>query len=167
MLLFSDESGFCLHPKLGRVWAKKGTQPFVVTRSQHHKRLNIFGWVDPLSGRHGIVKQDRGNTDGFLGMLTTILWRYRKVMIELWVDQARWHKGDRVLDFVTQSRRLRISYIPKYHAELNPQERLWRTMRYEETTNTYYEIEDEMRNCIFKGSQTWRSTKILSLCHVI
>jgi len=29
-------------------------------------------------------------------MLTTILCRYKKVMIELWVDQARWHKGDRV-----------------------------------------------------------------------
>jgi hypothetical protein len=79
MLLFSDESGFCLHPKLGRVWAKKGTQPFVVTKSQHHKRLNVFGWVDPLGGRHGIVKQDRGNTDGFLGMLTAILCRYKKV----------------------------------------------------------------------------------------
>lgn len=167
MLLFSDESGFCLHPKLGRVWVKKGTQPFVVTKSQHHKRLNVFGWVDPLSGRHGIVKQDRGNTDGFLGMLTAILCRYKKVMIELWVDQARWHKGDRVLDFVTQSRRLRISYIPKYHPELNPQERLWRTMRYEETTNTYYETEDEMRSCIFKRSQGWKPTKILSLCHVI
>jgi transposase len=167
MLLFSDESGFCLHPKLGRVWAKKGTQPFVVTKSQHHKRLNVFGWVDPLSGRHGIVKQEKGNTDGFLGMLTAILCRYKKVMIELWVDQARWHKGDRVLDFVTQSRRLRISYIPKYHPELNPQERLWGTMRYEETTNTYYEAEDEIKSSIFKRSQSWKPTKILSLCHVI
>ena len=66
MLLFSDESGFCLHPKLGRVWAKKGTQPFVVTKSQHHKRLNVFGWVDPVKGRHGMIKRPKGNADGFL-----------------------------------------------------------------------------------------------------
>jgi transposase len=127
MLLFSDETGFCLHPKLGRVWAKKGSQPFVLTKSEHRKRLNIFGWV----------------------------------------DQARWHKGYRVAEFLSQHRRLAISYIPKYHPELNPQEILWHTMRYEETTNTYYENEEEMSLSIFTRSQSWRPQKILSLCHLI
>jgi transposase len=167
MLLFSDETGFCLHPKLGRIWSKKGTQPFVMTKSQHQKRLNIFGWVDPVGGKHGMVEQDKGNTDGFLGMLRNMLNRYKGVSIELWVDQARWHKGPRVTAFLSKHRCLAITYIPKYHPELNPQEKLWRTMRYEETTNTYYGSEEEMRLSIFCRSQCWKPSKILTLCHVI
>jgi len=69
VILFSDETDFSLHPRLGKIWTKKGSQPFVLTKSQHHKRLNIFGWVDPVRGRHGMLQQEKGNTDGFLAML--------------------------------------------------------------------------------------------------
>jgi len=166
-MLFSDESGFCLHPKLGRVWCKKGKQPYVLTRSQHNKRLNIFGWVDPIDGKHGMLKQHKGNTDGFLAMLKKILNRYKGMVIYLFVDQARWHKGQRITKFLIQHSRLIINYIPKYHPELNFQEILWRTMRYEETTNTYYETLDELTMSVFCRSQRWKPNKILSLCHFI
>jgi transposase len=167
MMLFADEAGFCLHPKLGRVWVKKGVQPFVWTRSQHHKRLNVFGWVDPIQGKHGMLRQAKGNTDGFLAMLRHILSRYINVLIELWVDQAKWHKGDRVTEFLCTHRRLSIHYIPKYHPELNPQEKLWRTMRYEETTNTYFETFDSLIMGVFTRSQMWKPKKVLPLCHFI
>jgi transposase len=166
-MLFSDESGFCLHPKLGRVWCKKGKQPYVLTRSQHNKRLNIFGWVDPIEGKHGMLKQHKGNTDGFLAMLKKILNRYKGMVIYLFVDQARWHKGQRITKFLIQHSRLIINYIPKYHPELNFQEILWRTMRYEETTNTYYETLDELTMSVFCRSQRWKPNKILSLCNFI
>jgi len=166
-MLFCDESGFCLHPKLGRVWTKRGKQPFVLTKSQHHKRLNVFGWVDPIGGKHGMVSQEKGNTDGFIATLKAILYRYRKVVIDLWVDQARWHQGQRVRQFITDHKRLAIHYIPKYHPELNPQEPLWRTMRYEETTNTYYETLEELVMGVFSRSRRWKPQKIHSLCHLI
>lgn len=165
--MFADESGFCLHPKLGRIWVKKGMQPMVLTRSQHHKRVNVFGWVDPVKGRHGMIKQPKGNTDGFLAMLKTILYRYKRVIIELWVDHARWHKGRRIIEFLSVHKRLKIEYIPKYHPELNFQERLWRIMRYEETTNTYYESFESLNFAVSNRSRKWKPQKILSLCQVI
>jgi len=165
-MLFFDETGFCLHPKLGRIWIKKGKQPLVLTKSQHHKRLNVFGWVDPINGRHGMVRQESGNTDGFLNTLKQILCRYRKAMIDLWVDQAKWHKGDRVVQFLSQYHRLTLHYIPKYHPELNPQERVWRIMRYEETTNTYYESFEDLVTSVFKRSQGWKPKKMFSLCQL-
>ena len=165
--MFSDEAGFCLHPKLGRVWTKRGQQPVVWTRSQHHKRVNVFGWVNPVTGNHGMIRQPKGNTDGFLAMLRTILCRYRKNFIDLWVDQARWHKGPKIDGFLCRYFRLKIHYIPKYHPQLNPQEKLWRTMRYEETTNTYYESFDELATSIFTRSQSWKPQKVFSLCHLI
>jgi len=114
-----------------------------------------------------MVRQEKGNTDGFIGMLKNILLRYQRVMINLWVDQARWHKGKRITEFLSHHSRLVINYIPKYHPELNPQEMLWRTMRYEETTNTYYESFEELVMSVFKRSQSWRPPKVISLCHFI
>lgn len=146
---------------------KKGVQPTVLTRSQHHKRLNVFGWVDPVQGRHGMIKQPKGNTDGFLAMLTCILRRYKRLSIELWVDQARWHKGRRIVEFLICHKRLRLEYIPKYHPELNFQERLWRIMRYEETTNTYYETFEQLDLAVFKRSSRWKPKKIRSICQFI
>jgi transposase len=147
------------------MWVKKGTQPYVLTKSQHHKRLNVFGWVDPIGGKHGMVRQEKGNTDGFLIMLKKILCRYKGIIIDLWVDQARWHKGKRVVEFLCHHSRLKINYIPKYHPDFNLQEILWRTMRYEETTNTYYETFEDLVNAVFSRSQRWKPQKILSLCH--
>jgi transposase len=167
ILLFSDEAGFCLHPKLGRIWVKRGKQPLVLTKSQHHKRLNVFGWVNPIGGTHGMLRQEKGNTDGFIAMLKNILRRYQRVLIELWVDQARWHKGKKITEFLSYHSQLVINYIPKYHPELNPQEMLWRTMRYEETTNIYYETFEELVSSVFKRSQTWKPKKIMPLCHFI
>jgi transposase len=129
--------------------------------------VNVFGWVNPVAGQHGMIRQPKGNTDGFLSMLKTILCRYRRALIDLWVDQARWHKGLKVERFLGKNLRLMIHYIPKYHPQLNPQEILWRTMRYEETTNTYYESFEELRAAIFTQSQSWKPKKVLSLCHLI
>jgi hypothetical protein len=76
------------------------------------------------------------------------------------------HKGAKVDRFLFKNIRLMIHYIPKYHPQLNPQEILWRTMRYEETTNTYYESFEELKAAIFMRSQTWKPKKVLSLCHL-
>ena len=83
VVLFEDETGFSLHPKLGRIWAKRGSRPFVYTRSHHQKRLNIFGGVDLIHGAHGIMKWISGNTDGFIQMLRKIIYRFKGNTIDL------------------------------------------------------------------------------------
>ena len=165
-MLFCDEAGFCLHPKLGRVWAKKGKQPYVPTKSQHQKRLNVAGWVDPLSGKHGIIQNEKGDTNGFINTLRHILYRFKDTIIEVWVDNARWHKGKRIETFLGKHQELSILYLPQYHPELNKQEMVWRWMRYEETTNTYYESFEELTSAVFKRSQRWKPKRIRSLCHL-
>lgn len=167
VILFEDEAGFSLHPKLGRVWVKKGTQPYVYTCSQHQKRLNIFGWVDPINGLHGIMKWIKGDTEGFIRLLKRIVCRFKDKIIDLWVDRAPWHKGETVKMFLARYSCLHINYLPPYHPELNRQEILWRTMRYEETTNAYFETIEDMGTAIFKRSQRWKPKKIKSLCQLI
>ena len=167
MILFEDETGFSLHPKLGRVWVKKGTQPYVATCSQHQKRVNLFGWVDPINGFHGLRQSAKGNTLGFLKCLRQILSRFKGKLIDLWVDNARWHKGNRVYSFLMEHSQLHVHYLPPYHPELNYQEALWKTMRYEETTNAYFETKEDLSLAIFQRSQRWKPNKIISLCNLI
>ena len=65
-IVFEDETGFILHPRLGIGWVKAGERLRIPTTSQHHQRLNIFGWVAPLLGRKGLVRSPQGNREGFI-----------------------------------------------------------------------------------------------------
>ncbi len=99
------------------MWVKKGNQPYVDTRSQHQKRLNVFGWVNPVNGLHGMLKWVKGNTDGFLEALRQIKNRFKGKVIDLWVDRASWHRGKRVEAFCMEYSQLQINYLPSYHPE--------------------------------------------------
>lgn len=165
-MIFADESGFSIHPKLGRVWAKRGSHPTVPTTSQHHKRLNLFGWVEPLKGWHGLFPWPKGNTDGFLAFLKYLCHRVRKTKVYLYIDGASWHKGDRVREFLNAHPNIEVEYLPPYHPELNVQERVWHLIRYEVTTNQYHATIDLIAQAIRKRQRHWNTNKIKSLCTV-
>lgn len=93
--MFQDETGFTLHPRLGFGWARRGERLRVPTTSQHHTRLNLSGWVAPLLGRHGMIRTEHGNREGFLDVLRDLHRRLRQRRITLYVDGAGWHKGNR------------------------------------------------------------------------
>ncbi|MBI2848754.1 MAG: transposase [Chloroflexi bacterium] len=95
-IVFQDETGFSLHPRLGRGWAKRGQRLRVPTTSQHHERLNLSGWVAPLLGKKGLIRTDRGNREGFLKVLAHMLQRLSGYDIWLYVDRASWHRGPEV-----------------------------------------------------------------------
>lgn len=165
--MFADESGFSLHPKLGRVWARRGTQPVVPTTSQHHQRLNLFGWVEPLYGWHGLFRWPKGNRKGFLAFLQYLCQRVQGWKVYLYVDGASWHKGREVRDFMVDHPEIQMEYLPPYHPELNPQERVWHLVRYEVTTNRYHPTVDLIERAIRNSQRRWKPNKIRSLCKVI
>jgi len=167
LLVFSDESGFSLHPKLGRVWAQRGTQPVVPTTSQHHKRLNLFGWVEPLYGWHGLFRWPKGNREGFLAFLKYLCSRIKGWKVYLYVDGAPWHKGTEVREFLSQHPEIHMEYLPPYHPELNVQERVWRHIRYTVTTNRYHPTVDLIEQAIRSAQRRWKPDKIRHLCKVI
>ena len=72
----------------------------VVTRSQRGGRLNLFGWVNPLNGEHGVMKAVPGNTEAFLAQLQMLGERFQGKIVDRWVDNASWHKGQRVRELL-------------------------------------------------------------------
>lgn len=165
-MVFQDETGFTLHPRLGFGWAKRGKRLRIATTSQHRQRLNISGWVAPTLGRQGKVRTEQGNTEGFLKVLQQLHRHLRGLTIWLYVDRARWHKGDLVRQFLRKHPRLHLNYLPPYQPGLNPQERIWRRLRYESTTNRWFETLEDTWAAVDKTMRSWTREKIRRLCNI-
>lgn len=164
--MFQDETGFTLHPRLGMGWARKGARLKVATTSHHRQRLNISGWVAPLLGRYGMIRTQKGDRSGFLKVLRRLYYRLKGYTIWLYVDRACWHKGDAVNNFLKKHQRLHLEYLPPYQPGLNAQERIWRQVRYEATTNRWFEDLDAIWMVIQKTPRSWSVQKIRRLCNI-
>jgi hypothetical protein len=165
-VVFQDETGFTLHPRLGRGWAKKGSRLRIATTSQHRQRLNVSGWVAPLLGRYGMIQTERGDRQGFLKVLGHLYQRLKGHTIWLYVDRARWHKGEPIESFLKTHPRLHLDYLPAYQPGLNMQERIWRQVRYEATTNRWFEDLDLIWATVQKTARSWSQQKIRRLCNI-
>ena len=164
--MFQDETGFTRHPRLGLGWAKRGCRLKIATTSEHHKRLNVFGWVAPLLGRLGLVRAAQGNREGFLECLRNLYQRLRGFTIWLYVDGASWHKGEEIDLFLESHVRLHLTYLPRYQPGLNAEERVWRELRYEATTNRWFESLDATWDRIRSTCRSWTQAKVQRLCNI-
>lgn len=165
-MVFQDETGFSLHPRLGRGWGKRGRRLRIATTSQHQHRLNVSGWVAPLLGRYGMIQTQRGDRQGFLNALKHLYKRLQGYRIWLYVDRARWHKGEPIERFLKKHQRLRLDYLPAYQPGLNMQERIWRQVRYEATTNRWFDDIDLIWVAVRKTARSWSHQKIRRLCNI-
>ena len=151
---------------MGRGWAKIGQRLKIPTTSQHRERLNVFGWVAPLLGRQGLLRTPKGNREGFLAVLAQLYKRLRGATLWLYVDGASWHKGDAIKEFLKTHVRLHLEYLPPYQPALNVQERVWRQIRYEATTNRYFKNLDQTWTTVQQTTRHWSPQKVQRLCHI-
>lgn len=113
-----------------------------------------------------MVRTARGDRAGFLTVLRQLYRRLPGSTVWLYVDRARWHQGDPVGAFLTTHPRLHVRYLPPYQPGLNLQERIWRQVRYEATTNRWFEDLDVLWATVRKTARSWSSHKIRSLCNI-
>ena len=165
-MVFQDETGFSLHPRLGFGWARRGERLRVATTSEHRTRLNVSGWVAPLLGRYGMIRTEHGNREGFLEVLSHLYRRLRRYRISLYLDGASWHKGAPVQQFLRTHPRLRLHYLPSYQPALNRQERIWRRIRYEATTNRWFATLEDTWDTVQRTTRAWTPQKLQRLCNV-
>lgn len=147
-------------------WARRGRRLRVPTTSQHRERLNLFGWVTPLLGRRVMIRWPQGDREGFIAYLKHLYRRLQGYTIWLYVDRARWHKGEEVNLFIRTHMRLRLTYLQSYQPALNPQERIWRQVQYEATANCWFKALDLVWDTVQQTTRTWTSNKIKHLCQI-
>jgi transposase len=145
---------------------KRGTRIQVPTKSQHRTRLNLFGWVEPLRGWYGFLPILKGNREGFLKFLQALHRRFQGWRIYLYVDKPKWHEGPEIDSFLADHPHFDLEYLPSYHPALNLVDRLWKQLRYEATTDHYFETIADILHAIRRQQRYWRPQKIISLCKV-
>lgn len=166
MILFGDEAGVTLDAQLGFMWGLKGKQSQIDTNSPFG-RINLMGFVDPIGGRVIVNPIEKGNCDCLIEQLTYIKntnRRYRTITIYL--DNARWHKTEKLNKWLRKNPRVRIAYLPKYAPELNPMERHWWYMRKKATMNTVFENKKECIDRILKHFSSLSHNEIKRLCQI-
>lgn len=107
-----------------------------------------------------MVKTPRGNRAGFLRGLRHLSRRLRGYTIWLYVDRAGWHRGEAVEAFLKTHGRLHLDYLPRYQPALNPQERIWRRVRYEATTNRWFPDLEAIWDTVQRTRHSWSPQKI-------
>jgi len=108
----------------------------------------------------------RGNREGFVQGLQHLYRRLRGHTVWLYVDRARWHKGPPVENFLRTHPRLHLDYLPPYQPGLNLQEKIWRRIRFEATTNRWFETLEEIWTTIQRTTRSWSQSKIRRLCNI-
>lgn len=112
------------------------------------------------------MRLPQGNREGFLECLRHLYGRLRGYTIWLYVDRAQWHRGEQVNSFVKTHVRLHLKNLPGYQPALNVQERLWRQLRYEATTNHWFESLDAVWESIRTTTRSWSPNKVKRLCTI-
>jgi transposase len=166
VILFSDEAGISLEPKMGAVWAIKGNQPKVPTNSSW-SRVNLTGFVDPYRGQIIVNTMPKGNSENFVKQLEIVLEANKdRRLITLYLDNARWHKTDLVKDWVKANPPIKLEFLPKYAPKVNPIERHWWYLRKETTQNVLFETVEQCWDAIQGHFARLNAEKIINLCQI-
>ena len=76
--------------------------------------------------------------------------RYPKKKIALFWDNAGWHKGSVVKEFVKEDGNIEIVWFPRYAPDENPQEKVWKAGRSAVTHNEYISDIDKATDALVK-----------------
>lgn len=120
-----DEATFGLLPNIVKGWARKGSRPVILQHPQH-KKINVFGARSKRD--FAFLFSKKKNQSIFVRQMDQLRRRWGRVC--LFADNAPWHKGELVNNFLATHRKtFRFFRFPKYAPELNPVEQCWKPAR--------------------------------------
>jgi transposase len=155
-IFFGDEAFFSVFGTTGYTWLKANTDA-VVKSTGSKKNIGILGAINYTTGKtHALMTELKIDGDAFICYLKTLLNETRKP-IHLIVDNARYHKSEKVKDFLRKTRnRLTIHYLPAYSPDYNPIEGLWKKLKKDTTHNVYFESIESLSDALIQGLQRFR-----------
>src|SRR3954470_10610291 len=133
---FVDAAHFVLAPFLGCVWC---AARLFVRAASGRKRYNVLGALDAVTHRlirvtnHGYI-----NAESVCALLHAVAEAAIGLPITLVLDNARYQKCA-LVQGLAASLGIELLYLPSYSPNLNLIERVWRFVRKESLSSTYYE----------------------------
>jgi transposase len=130
-----DQSGFYLLPCVVRTYAPVGKTPIL---HEHLSRdhLSVISAIT-LEGKLLMMEQERSfKSQDVVRFLRHLLGQIPGKLLVIW-DGSPIHRGRVVKDFLSSgaSRRLKLEQLPGYAPDLNPDEGIWKHLKYVELKN--------------------------------
>src|SRR3954451_11360008 len=133
---FVDAAHFVLAPFLGCLWC---AARLFVRAASGRKRYNVLGALDAVTHRLIRVTNDGYiNAESVCALLHAVAAAGVGLPITLVLDNARYQKCA-LVQGLAASLGIELLYLPSYSPNLNLIERVWRFVRKESLSSTYYE----------------------------
>lgn len=149
--MFVDESGFYLLPAVVRTYAPVGKTPVL------HDHLSAISAITE-EGKLYMIEQDRAfKGPDVVRFLKHLLRRIAGKLLVVW-DGSPIHRAKAVKEFLESGAtyRLKLERLPGYAPELNPDEGVWKHLKYVELRNVCCRNLSELRRELRKAKERLR-----------
>ena len=151
-----DQSGFYLLPCVVHTYAPVGKTPIV---HEHLSRdhLSVISAIT-LEGKLLMMEQERSfKSQDVVRFLRHLLGQIPGKLLVIW-DGSPIHRGRVVKDFLSSgaSRRLKLEQLPGYAPDLNPEEGIWKHLKYVELKNVCCQNLSELKVELGKAKERLR-----------
>ena len=130
-----DQSGFYLLPMVVRTYAPVG-QPPVLREHLSREHLSVMSGIT-LDGKPSMIEQERAfNGEDVVRFLKHALRQIPGKLLVIW-DGSPIHRAKVVKEFLKSgaASEPQLEQLPGYAPELNPDEGIWRHLKYVELEN--------------------------------
>jgi transposase len=159
-ILFVDQSGFYLLPAAVRTYAPIGRTP-VLYEQLSREHLSVMSGIT-LEGKLLMMEQERAfKGPDVVRFLEHALRQIPGKLLVIW-DGSPIHRSKVVKGFLKSgaaSSRLQIEQLPSYAPELNPDEGIWKHLKYVELKNVCCRSLSELRRQLRKAKERLRHKK--------
>lgn len=139
VILFGDATHPQHNTRPSKVWVKKG-QEKIIKSNAGKKRLNISGLYNPHNQDLIFSNDEKVNSESTIELFKRAEKHYKdKKTIYIFVDNASYFKSKEIEEYLFNSMKIRVRYLPSYSPNLNLIERLWKFLRKKVINLTYYE----------------------------
>jgi transposase len=124
-----DECEVHLHPRLAKLWQKRGQPRRVPAAGADHKFV-VFGALDYATGRLISRLHARKNSEAFIALLEQLRQAFPHDKLVVVLDNVGYHNSHRVRGWWHRWRtHICPFFLPAYTPELNLIERVWRHVK--------------------------------------
>jgi transposase len=139
IILAGDEMILTTHTTTQKVWLPAGEYPKIEVSTSGRKRRSVYGFLNLKSGQEHAYKTERQTMHVSADVLKKVRAEHPKRKIALFWDNAGWHKGSAVQEYIKEDKNIEIIHFPRYAPDENPQENVWKAGRSAVSHNRYIE----------------------------
>lgn len=137
VILCEDEMVLTNATTTQKVWLPRGEYPPVLDVNTTKKRASFYGFLNLKTGQQHAFVAEWQNMHITAGILTNVRQLYPTQKLVIFWDNAGWHRGSTVTEWIEQDGNTETVYFPPYTPDLNPQEHVWKAGRAAVTHNQH------------------------------